>query len=79
MTDPFEGWQMAIAGCHWSRTLPNGGDAHVSSWSTPHAPSDPRYRSGYALIIDHRLIGDCKTFTEAAAAAMSHDRGRWSR
>lgn len=30
--DPFEGWEMWSAGCHWSRTLPDGRKVTLSTW-----------------------------------------------
>lgn len=45
VSDPFEGWTMANVGCHWSRKMPNGKMAHMSSGS-----------SGYALWIDYQRM-----------------------
>lgn len=43
--DPFEGWEMWSAGCHWSRPLPDGRTVSMSTWSCGD-------RSGYSLTVD---------------------------
>lgn len=43
--DPFEGWQQADVGCHWSRPLPDGREAYLSTWAYAG-------RSGYSLTVN---------------------------
>lgn len=43
--DPFEGWEMWSAGCHWSRPLPDGRTVSMSTWSCG-------ARTGYSLTVD---------------------------
>jgi hypothetical protein len=51
--DPFAGWTMANVGCHWSRQLPDGRMAYLSTWQTPHNWGHPDKRSGYSLTVDY--------------------------
>lgn len=44
-TDPFAGWQQAAVGCYWSRALPDGREAHLSTWACG-------TRSGYSLTVN---------------------------
>ncbi|BBX87887.1 hypothetical protein [Mycolicibacterium aubagnense] len=52
-TDPFAGWESASVGCHWSRELPDGRVAHMSSWGCGD-------RSGYSITVEYvrRLFPD---------------------
>lgn len=63
-------WEVSDVGCYWNRTLSGGQRVHIYSWTSPHLPSDPGYRSGYALIVGRELIGnEYSSFVEAVAAA----------
>lgn len=66
-TDPFTGWTMANVGCHWSRQLPDGRMAYLTTWQTPHDWGHPDKRSGYALTVD-REGGRYETLADALAA-----------
>lgn len=42
---PFDGWTQADNGCHWSRTLPDSREVHMTTWGWGAT-------SGYSLTID---------------------------
>lgn len=46
MSNPYEGWEQAAVGCHWSRKLPDGRRASMSTWMCGK-------RSGYSLVVDY--------------------------
>lgn len=45
--DPFTGWAQARVGCYWSRPLPDGRIAHMSTWQRGG-------EDGYSLTINYR-------------------------
>lgn len=68
--DPFAGWTMASVGCYWSRQLPNGRRAHLSTWQTPHDWRNPDKRSGYALTVNYEE----SRYDDLASALAAFDR-----
>jgi hypothetical protein len=44
--EPFAGWTPSDVGCHWSRHLPDGRTAHLSTYSSGE-------ESGYTLTVDY--------------------------
>lgn len=62
-TEPFEGWEMASVGCYWSRSLPDGTSAHLSTWQCGD-------ESGYRLT-SH---GHSMEFPDLASALAGYDQ-----
>lgn len=69
-------WQQANVGCYWSRKLPNGQVVTISSWTTPHMPSDPGYRSGFHVTVDHERVADVDHLAGALSWAGSIARAQ---
>ena len=65
--DPFAGWTMASVGCHWSRQLPDGRVAHLSTGQTPHNWGHPDKCSWYDLSVGNDG-GRYETLADALAA-----------
>jgi hypothetical protein len=63
MTDPFEGWTMAEVGCHWSRELPGGKTAYLSTY---HCGDE----SGYTITVDYKPV----KFPDLASALIGYDQ-----
>lgn len=68
--NPFDGWEMWDAGCHWSRELPDGRKASLSTWQNGSGS-----RGGYTLTVERvtRYFDDLDT-AKAAYGLLAEGR-----